>query len=50
MVCTRMRVAVLTLAAGALTAAPAVSQDPAAAEREAFAAIGRAGAAIERAL
>ena len=49
MVRTRMRVAVLTLAAGALTAAPAVSQDPAGAEREAFAAIARAGEAIARA-
>ena len=49
MVCTRMRIAVLTLAAGALTAAPAVSQDPAAAGREAFAAVARAGEAIARA-
>ena len=49
MVRTPMRVAVLTLAAGALTAAPAVSQDPAAAGREAFAAIARAGEAIARA-
>ena len=48
---TRIRVqfAVLTLAACALAPAPAAPQAPAAAEREAFAALGRAVEAVERA-
>ena len=48
MVRTRIRAAVLTLTAGALTAAPAVPQEPAATEGEAFARVARAGEAIER--
>ena len=46
---TQIQVAVLTLAAGVLAPAPAVPQEPAAAEREAFALVARAGEAIERA-
>ena len=51
MVRTRIRVqfTVLTLAAGVLAPAPAAPQAPAAAEREAFAALGRAVEAVERA-
>ena len=39
----------LTLAAGVLTPAPAIPQEPAAAERETFAAVARAGEAVDRA-
>ena len=49
MVNTRLQVTVLTLAAGALMPAPAVPQEPATAEREAFAAVVRAGEAVGRA-
>ena len=49
MVRTQMQVAVLTLAASALTPAPAVPQEPATTEREAFAAVAGAGEAIEQA-
>lgn len=49
MVRRQIRLAVLTLAAGVLAPAPAVPQEPAAAGREAFAAVARAGEAVERA-
>ena len=49
MVRAQIQLTVLTLAAGVLAPAPAVSQEPAAAGREAFAAVARAGEAVERA-
>ena len=44
-----LRLTVLTLVAGALTPPPAVSQESAATEREAFAAVRRIGEAVDRA-
>ena len=49
MVRTQIQVTVLTLAAGVLTPAPAFPQEPATTGREAFAAIARAGEAVNRA-
>ena len=49
MVRTKLQVAVLTLAAGMLTPAPAAPQEPATTEGEAFALVARAGEAIEQA-
>ena len=46
---TRIHVAALTLAAGVLAPAPALPQESVTAEREAFAAVARAGEAVDRA-